>query len=445
MKTELKTKLENIVELSKKNGADQCDAILSKGESFSLSAQNSEIDKYKVSGAQVIGVRVIKDSKVGISYTESFDAASLEIAAKSAVENAMNSEVNEFESIDNSNGEFVFESEFKKDNSTTEEKIDFCLKLESEVKERDSRVQSVPYNGLSESESASYYLNSNGVFGFSSEYYQSCYTSALLQEGGESSMHYHGTIGRKLSDLNVDDCVTESLTHASEWMKAKPLSTGNYDIIFELDAFSEILGCFSSIFSGKGAMEKTNPFLEKLGKKVANESLTISDIPKYKDAFFQSHFDSEGIAHKDLTLIENGVLKSFYHNSATGKFFKQASTGHASRGAKSALGVGGTTKVISAGKIGASDIVSGEYFEVHSLQGLHSGANSVSGEFSFAASGYLCNDGKRTQPVKGVTVSGNFHKMLLELNIIGDTVLATHDRGFFSPKLRFEKMSVAGV
>ncbi|MFT6633199.1 MAG: PmbA protein [Bacteriovoracaceae bacterium] len=445
MKTELKNTLEKIINFSNDFGADQCDAILSKGESFSLSAQNSEIDKYKVSGAQVIGVRAIKDSKVGISYTESFDEESLKIAAKSAVENAINSEVNEFEKINTTEGEFIFESEFQKDTTSTEEKIEFCLKLESEVKARDSRVQSVPYNGLSESESASYYLNSNGVLGYSSEYYQSCYTSALLQEGAESSMHYHGVIGRKLSDLNVDECVTESLTHASEWMKAKPLSTGNYDIIFELDAFSEILGCFSSIFSGKGAMEKTNPFLEKMGKQVAGSGITISDIPKYKEAFFVSHFDSEGIPHKDLTLIENGVLKSFYHNSATANYFKLSSTGHASRGAKSALGVGGTTKVISAGNTSASDIVSGEYFEVHSLQGLHSGANSVSGEFSFAASGYLCREGKRVQPVKGVTVSGNFHKMLLDINIIGDSVLSTHDRGFFSPKLRFENMSVAGA
>jgi PmbA protein len=89
MKTELKNTLEKIINFSNDFGADQCDAILSKGESFSLSAQNSEIDKYKVSGAQVIGVRAIKDSKVGISYTESFDEESLKIAAKSAVENAI--------------------------------------------------------------------------------------------------------------------------------------------------------------------------------------------------------------------------------------------------------------------------------------------------------------------------------------------------------------------
>ncbi len=444
MKTELKNTLEKVVDYGKQFGADGCDAILSKGESFSLNAQEGAIDKYKVSGAQVIGVRAIKDAKVGIAYTESFDEDSMKLAVQAAIENAKNSEVNEYETIAVTSGEFIHESEFKKDDISTEEKIDFCLKLESEVKGRDSRVQAVPYNGFSETTSSSYYMNSNGVFGFASEYYQSCYTSALLSEGGETSMHYHGSIGRKLKDLKWDECVKESLEHASEWLKGKPLTTGNYDVIFTIDAFSELFGTFSNIFSGKGAMEKTNPFADNLGKKVAGELLTITDRPQYQDAFFMEYFDSEGTPHRDLTLIEKGELKSFYHNSATANYFKTSSTGHARRGAKSALGVGGTTRVISAGNTSENDLFSGEYFEVHSLQGLHSGANAISGEFSFAASGYLCRAGKRVAPVKGVTVSGNFHKMLLDLKLIGNTIHSTHDKDFFTPYVRFEAMSIAG-
>ncbi len=444
MKIDFQNTLESSIDKLKKLGADQCDVILSKGNSFSLSAQDGEIDKYKVSGSQVMGVRVIKDHKVGLAYTESLDEEAIEIASKAAIENAINSEVNEFEKIENTEGNFHYPSEFVKDETTTEEKIDFCLRLEDEVKKRDSRVQSVPYNGLSEVDSARYYLNSNGVFGYSSEYYQSCYTSALLQEAQKSGMHYHSSIGRSLKDLNIESCISESLTHASEWMKAESVSTGHYDIIFDGDAFSEILGCFSNIFSGKGAMEKTNPFAEKLGKEVASSEFTIRDLPKYKDSFFKSHFDSEGYLHHDLTLIENGVLNSFYHNTATANFFKTKTTGHAGRGAKSSLGISGTTKVISEGKTKDSEITNGEYLEVISLQGLHSGANAVSGEFSFAASGYLCQDGKRQKPIKGVTVSGNFHKMLLELKLIGDKIYGTTDNGFFAPKLRFENMSVAG-
>ncbi|HIC43303.1 MAG TPA: TldD/PmbA family protein, partial [Sulfurimonas sp.] len=97
MNNELKYKMQLMIELGDKHGADASDVILSKGGSFSLSAQNGQIDTYKVSGSQVIGIRAIKDNKIGISYTESLDNESLETAVKAAIENAKNSEVNEHE------------------------------------------------------------------------------------------------------------------------------------------------------------------------------------------------------------------------------------------------------------------------------------------------------------------------------------------------------------
>ncbi|MDP7319612.1 MAG: TldD/PmbA family protein [Bacteriovoracaceae bacterium] len=444
MKQELKDVLEYMLEITQKAGADECDAILSKGESFSLSAQNGDIDKYKVSGSEVLGVRVIKDSKVGISYTESFDKDALNLAASSAVENALNSEENEYEHILATKGEMIEPCEFTKEDVSIEEKIDFCLRLESEVKKKDKRVQSVPYNGYAENEASSYYLSSSGLFGFHNEYYQSCYTSALLQAQNQSSMYYHSSIGRSFSELDLESCVEKSIYHAAQWLDAKALSTGNYDIIFTTDAFSEILNCFSLIYSGKSAMEGTNPYVDYLNQKVMSSALTIKDSPKYQKAFFKYHFDSEGQEHKDLHLIQDGVLKSFYHNSVTANYFGLDTTAHAARSPKGGLGVRGTTRVISTGTLSNNELESGEYLEIHSLQGLHSGADAISGEFSFAASGYLCRDGQRVAPVKGITVSGNFYKMMKEIHLIGDEQLSDAQRGFFAPKLRFEKMSVAG-
>lgn len=444
MNTQLKSNMEKLINASLDAGADSADVILSKGNSFSLNAQNEKIDKYQVSGSQVMGVRVIKDNKVGLSYTESLDDESITSIAKAAVENAINSEENPYEAIDLKDQESIHKSEFSKDETPTSEKIDFCLSLEADVKKRESLVSAVPYNGFSETDHESYYLNSHGTFSFESEYYQTCYTSALVKDGDESSMHYHASQGRKMLELDKESCINESITHAKEWLRAKPLATGNYDVVFTLDTFAEVFGCFSNIFSGKGAMEKTNPFADRMGEMVMNEKISIQDIPQYKDAFFKSYCDSEGYTHKDLSLIENGVLKSFYHNSATAKFFNTKTTAHASRGAKTALGTSGTTKVFGVGETSESDFNSGEFFEVHSLQGLHSGANAISGEFSFGASGYFVKDGQRVKPVKGVTVSGNFHKMLLGLNILGSKLEHTTSKGFFAPRMRFENISIAG-
>ena len=104
-----------------------------------------------------------------------------------------------------------------------------------------------------------------------------------------------------------------------------------------------------NIFSAKKAWEKTNPFADKLQTSIGHNELTIIDSPRYQDAFFAYEFDSEGFERQDLTLVENGVLKSFYHNSATANFFKTKTTGHASRGPRSSLGVGGTNYLIKPG------------------------------------------------------------------------------------------------
>lgn len=444
MKKDLKDSMSEFIKLAKAAGADECDVVLSKGNSLSLSAQNGSIDKYQVSGSQVMGLRVIKDNKVGLSYTESTDKDALKIAASSAVENAKNSETNPFEKISVSGVEVIKPSEYGPDDVSTEEKIDFCLKLESEVKSRDSRVTATPYNGFSESSFESHYLNSLGTYTFGSEYYQSCYTSALMNEGDKSAMHYHSSIGRDFKSLDAKSCIEQSLLHAGEWLNGQQLKTGAYDLIFTPDLFKSVFGCFTNIFSGKSAMEKTNPFADSLNKKVMSEKISINDLPQYKNAFFKSYVDSEGVPQSDFNLVENGVLKSFYHNSATANYFGTKSTGHGSRGAKSSLGVGGTTKVISGGDISEAKIKGGEYFEVHELSGLHSGANAISGDFSFGASGYLVREGKRVLPVRGVTVSGNFHKMLLDIELIGDSIHATTDKSFFSPTFRFERVSVAG-
>ena len=445
MRDELKKTMKTLVKFAIESGADQCDVILSKGDSFSLSAQKGAIDKYQVSGSQVMGLRAITNKRVGLAYTESTDIDSLKRAASSAVENAKNSEQNPFEEITVHDSEMIKESQFSAEDISVEEKINFCLQLESEVKAKDSRVTATPYNGYSESSFEKHYMNSLGTYTFGSEYYLSCYTSALMNEKDKSAMHYHSSMARKFNELNAKECIDESLFHASRWLEAAPLKTGKYDVIFSTNLFSNVFNCFTNIFSGKSAMEKTNPFADKLNKKVMNEKIIISDLPGYEDAFFKSHFDSEGRAHKDLVLVENGVLKSFYHNTATANYFGVESTAHGARGAKSPLGVAGSTRVISAGDIADEMILGGVYFEVHELSGLHSGANAISGDFSFGASGYLVRDGEKVQAVRGVTISGNFHKMLLDINKIGDTIHATSDKSFFAPVFRFEQMSIAGA
>lgn len=53
-------------------------------------------------------------------------------------------------------------------------------------------------------------------------------------------------------------------------------------------------------------------------------------------------------------------------------------------------------------------------------------------------------DGERIQPVRGITVAGNFYKMLQEVEAVGDTQLISDSRTFFAPDVRFARLSIGG-
>lgn len=447
MDMEKKNVMRLLLDYAAAAGAEGADVVLSSSESFSLSVQQANIDSLKASKAQVAGIRVIKDKKVGLSFTEAFDEASLKDTAKKAVENSRFSKVNEFETIDHLQEEDLIHKgdlESVESERALDEKIELALSLESEVKKCDKRIQGVPYNGLGESSVEQYYLNSLGTFTYDFESYLSCYTSALAKSNQSSSMHYQSTLAKNYRQLNWQWCVKESASHALAWLEANPVKSGRYDIIFTTDQLESLFGVFKGMFSARLAQEERNPMFDRLNSQIADSGLTIIDSPMDKKSFFKTPFDSEGHTRHDIELIKDGVFTELLHNSATAKALNMENNFRAARSARSSLGVSSTTFFIAKGKESEQNLRRGEFIEVHSMQGLHSGANFTSGDFSFAASGYLYREGEDRMPVKGITVAGNFYKLLSEIAGIGNEVNESSARSFFAPSIRFANLAVAG-
>ena len=60
---------------AKRQGAE-ADVIVNRNSSFSLKANQGQLDEYKVRSRLVLGVRVVKDSRVATSYSESIEQPS---------------------------------------------------------------------------------------------------------------------------------------------------------------------------------------------------------------------------------------------------------------------------------------------------------------------------------------------------------------------------------
>lgn len=445
----MKTTAQKIIDMALSMGANECEVIINKGRSLNLKANEGKLEEHKVSGTQIAGVRLKNAGRLGTSYSESFDEDSLRTMVKTALETSKYSKMSEFESVcvanDGGIEDATSEATWREDHSDDEAKINAALKLESDVRERGAHFKSAPYNGLSEAESEKLIANHLGVNRFVKRRYFSGFTSALVEKDGKQGMHYYGSAALTLPELDLKACVDTSCQHALALLNGTPVKTGNYAVVFDTDNLAELWGCFMRVFSAKAAIDKVNPWAKKLGEKVANEQIQLIDHPTYKGGLGHQLFDDEGSRCESLALIENGVLANFLHNTATAKEMNVKTNGRAGRGPRSSLDVSSTHLVFAPGKSSDKDITSGEYLNIVSLQGLHSGVDVISGDFSFGGSGYLIRNGENVQPVRNITISGNFYEQLKNIGAVGNTIHTNSNYSFFAPQMRFEGISVAGV
>ncbi len=153
------------------------------------------------------------------------------------------------------------------------------------------------------------------------------------------------------------------------------------------------MGAFLGAFSAKAALEGTADYRGKVGQSIAAASLILRDRPSYKQGFGFTTFDDEGVARRDLTLIDKGMLQGWFHNGAPARHYKISHTAHGAQGARGSLGTSSTQIMIDTGSASKHDFLSGQVFKIIGLKGLHSWTNAISGHFSLAAEGMVYDNG----------------------------------------------------
>ncbi|EGA71631.1 putative Zn-dependent protease [Vibrio sinaloensis DSM 21326] len=429
---------------AKRQGAE-ADVIVNRSNSFSLKANQGQLDEYKVSSSQVLGVRVVKEARVATSYSESLEQPSLDLMLSNALQSARFSKQDEHQAIRCIDSQITTDLPeiAQADTTSVDEKIALSLALEQGVVSQ-PHAKSSPYNGYSDGESELIIANTQGSLCQHFERSFNCYAYTLFEKDGKQSMAGKMSLGRRFEELDSAYCIEHGYNLARDLLEGAPVATGSYPAIFHINALSSLFGAFGSAFSGVSAMKGITPLGNKIGQSIASELITLTDKAYVPNGMAIAAFDSEGFATQDNVLIANGQLNTLLHNSQTASYLGTVSTASASRGAKSSLDVAANHKVIATGSSREAEVKAGEYLELIELQGVHSGADAVSGDFSFGASGFLCRDGQRVQPVRGITVAGNFYKMLQEVEAVGDSQLINDSRTFFAPDIRFARLSIGG-
>ncbi len=67
---------------------DDIEILLFEESSFSTRIHSQEIEAFNYSDTKGIGIRILKNGKVGIAYTEKFDEDSFQLIVNEAIENS---------------------------------------------------------------------------------------------------------------------------------------------------------------------------------------------------------------------------------------------------------------------------------------------------------------------------------------------------------------------
>lgn len=159
-----------------------------------------------------------------------------------------------------------------------------------------------------------------------------------------------------------------------------------------------LLSTFFSAFSGVDAQRGLSLWGGKEGETVAAPMVTITDNPFLEGSMIQVPFDSEGVATRCKNVIENGRLVTLLHNLTTAAKAGISSTGNGSRpGYASAVTVAPYNFYMEKGGAGSREDIlreAGSGIYITQFNGLHAGANPITGDFSLSSAGFLVENGE---------------------------------------------------
>ncbi|MDR4508339.1 MAG: TldD/PmbA family protein [Candidatus Brocadiaceae bacterium] len=413
--------------------------IYEEGESRSVSFENNKLKYVNTKSIRGIGLRVIKEGRIGFSCTTDFRKP--EKLVTNAIESSQFGQEAAFE--------FPPQSSYPQINLFDRQVIDFpihtCIEIGKEAIEKARAVNS-DYEcsvGIGKGFETMRLINSNGLdysatttsFGFGIEILQIKGQSLLSVGEGESS---RGLV------TDIKKHVDKALQNIRYAQKELTLKTGSFPVIVTPKAMGNLLTTLESGCNGKLVQKGASPLTNRLGEKILDERITIYDDATIEMGDSSYQCDGEGIPAQRTTLFEKGVLKNYLFDLQTAGIMKTISTGNGSRGFSSQPSPGNTNIIVDPGTMSLEAMIKDIKYGVLVDQVLGGGqSNILAGEFSVNIDlGFLIENGAIVGRVKDCMIAGNVFDIFNAIVAIGEK--AEWHGSTKVPPFYFSAISIAG-
>lgn len=427
------------MEFALKNGCQASRISLYSGTNSSYEIRDMKIDRLTQASESGMTIQLFVDGRYGSFSTNRLEKGELETFIANGVESTRYLAEDKARALPDPSLYYkgdgsdlqLLDPHF--DSIRPDDKVALAMQVCDEIMGKDSRIISSNAS-YGDEISARYLIASNGFEGETTGSSYSLSGSVSIKgedsEARPESYWYDSAI---FYDALIKKGIgTKALERTIRKLGQKKTASGKYRMVVDNMNSSRLLSPVISAIYGSSIQQKNSFLLDKLNQKVAGDKLTLTDEPHLPKSQGARYFDGEGVATRRLPVFEDGVLKTYYIDVYNANKLQTAPT------------IGSPS--ILAMKTGDKD-VDGLVSLVEKgilVTGFNGGnCNSSTGDFSYGVEGFLIENGKLTQPVSEMNVTGNMLTLWSSLAEVGKDI--RNSSSWKIPSLLFDDVDFSGL
>lgn len=436
------------IRLALEAGATAAECTIAEGDEFSANVRMRELETLKEAGSRAAGLRVLIGKRVGSSYTSDLGPEGIRHMVRSALEIAKISTEDPHAGLPDASELGSIKGDLKLysddiDKLETAYKIQQALDAEQAAFETDARITNSEGASFDSGSSQRFFANSLGFAG--SYRSSSCSLTAVpvAQQGDSMERDYWHSVARSSAGLETPAEVgRRAAERAARRLGARKIPTQKAPVIFEPRTARSLIDHIFDAIDGESVYRKASFLADKLGEKIADESITIIDDATIPGLFGSAPFDDEGVPSQRTVVIERGVLRNYLLNTYTARKLGLKTTGNASRGITGNASVGNGNFYLEKGSRTPEEIIRSMKTGLYVTELIGTGVNIVTGDYSRGAAGMWIENGEFAYPVSEVTIAANLQQMLMDIEYIGNDL---EFRGSMAaPTIVIREMTISG-
>jgi PmbA protein len=439
----------DLLDRARRCGATEADVLVADGETLSIQVRLGAVDRLSKAREKRLGLRVFFGKRSASSSTSDFSRESLDRfvrdtceLAQAVVEDALSG----LPAADLMPKDVPDLDLYDPTRLQIDAQIELARRAEAAAFAADTRVTNSEGAEFESSSGRIVLANSHGFVG---EYRSSSFSlsvSPIATEPGSGAMQRDAWYGvqRKFAKLDSPETIgQEAARRAVRRLGAKKVATRRAPVIFDQETAGSLLGNLCSAASGYALYKGASFLIDRLGKKLAPDFVTIYDDGRMPGGLGSRPFDGEGLPTRKTTVVERGVLTSYLLDTYSGKKLGLGSTGNASRSVGESPSVGPTNFYLVPGTKSPEEIIASVREGLYVTELIGFGVNLVTGDYSRGVCGFWIENGELAYPVEEITIAGNLKHMFADIEMIGSDLVF---RGrIASPTIKIAEMTIAGA